>query len=254
MRSRAFLLAALLSLCAAVNPALAQSIILRPAAVPLKGEIGQSVTQTLTMQNETDTPLEFEVVAQDVVVQGGKRVFVEAGRVAGSIAATAVITPRKVRVEPRSSASATVLFTLPQGMQHRAAVALFKSTTAVASGNRKAYLSLGTLFTFAISDRISVTGTLQATAPTGSTNAVFTSTLVNDGTEPVVPSGMAVVVDGAGRMVGKSAFTAKRLLPGETATLVADFPGELDSGDYRALATFDIAGKPLTLNAALRVP
>ena len=242
------------ALHAATSSASAQTIILRPAAVPLKGEIGQSVTQTLTMQNESDTALEFEVVAQDVVVRDGKRVFVEAGRVPGSIAATAVITPRKVRVEPRASASATVLFTLPNGMQHRAVVALFKATTPVAAGSRKAFLSLGTLFTFSISDRISVTGQLEAAPPTGSTNAVFSSTLVNDGTEPVVPSGMAVVVDAQGRMVGKAAFTAKRLLPGETAKLVADFPGELDSGDYRALATFDIAGKPLTLNSALRVP
>jgi hypothetical protein len=246
--------AVLLALFALTQSAAAQSIILRPAAIPLKGEIGQSVTQTLTMQNETDVPLEFEIQAEDVVVRNGKRVFVEAGRVPGSIAATAVIEPRKVRVEPHASASAQVMFTLPAGMQHRAVVALFKGTTPVQAGNRKAYMSLGTLFTFAISDHVSVTGTLAATPPTGSSNATFTGTLVNDGTEPVVPSGMAVVMDAQGRMVAKSAFTSHRLLPGETGKFVSEYPGELGSGEYRTLATFDIAGKPVTLTSQLLVP
>lgn len=241
-------------LWAALQPAAAQSLILRPAAVPLKGEIGQSVQQALTLQNDSDLPLEFEVVAQDVVVRDGQRVFVEAGRIAGSIAATAVIEPKRVRVAARSSATATVLFTLPHGMQHRAAVALFKGVTPVQSGNRKATLSLGTLFTFAISDAVAVEGRLAATPPSGNTNGAFSSRLVNVGQEPVVPAGLAVVMDAKGRLVGKSAFAPKRLLPGESATLVADFPGDLDSGDYRAVATFDVAGKPLTLVSPFVVP
>jgi hypothetical protein len=246
--------AVLLALLLTLQSAAAQSIVLRPAAVPLKGSIGQSVTQTLTMQNETDVPLEFEVIAQDVVVRDGKRVFLEAGRVAGSIAATAVIEPHTVHIAPHASASAQVMFTLPAGMQHRAVVALFKSKTAVQSGNRKTYLSLGTLFTFAVSDNVSVRGTLAAVPPSGSANATFTGTLVNDGTEPVVPSGMAVLMDSNGRMVAKSSFASHRLLPGETGTFVSEYPGELGAGEYRALATFDIAGKPYTLTSQLVVP
>ena len=253
MRSLLYPLA-LLALHLAAQPAAAQSIILRPAAVPLKGDIGQSVTQTLTMQNETDVALEFDIQAQDVVVQGGKRVFVEAGRVPGSIAATAVVEPRSVRVEPHSSASAKVMFTLPAGMQHRAVVALFKAKTPVQAGNRKAFLSLGTLFTFQISDGVSVNGKFAAKPPSGNANAVFECTLVNDGAEPVVPSGVAVLMDSQSRLVAKAPFTSKRLLPGESGTLVAEYPGDLDHGEYRALATFDIGGKPYTLTSQLLVP
>lgn len=237
----------------AMSGALAQSLILRPAAVPLKGAIGQGVTQTLTLQNETDQAMEFDIVAQDVVVRDGKRVFVEAGRVPGSIAATAVVTPARLRVQPRGSASASVVFTLPQGMQHRAVVALFRSTTPVQSGARKAYMSLGTLFTFAISDQVSVTGRLEATPPTGSSNAAFSSTLANDGSEPVVPTGVAVVMDAQGKLLGKSAFNVKRLLPGESATLHAEYAGELAPGNYRAVATFDLGGRPLSFSAPLVV-
>jgi hypothetical protein len=234
--------------------AAAQSLVLRPAAVPLKGHVGQSVTQLITLHNEGDQPLEFDVVAQDVVVLDGKRVFFEAGKLAGSIAATAVIQPRRVRVDARSSSSATVIFTVPEGMQHRAAVALFKGTTPVQAGQRKAFLSLGTLFTFAVTDNVSVKGELRATPPAPNANASLAGFLANDGTEPVVATGVAVLVDDAGRMVGKSAFEPKRLLPGESATLRAEYPGDLEPGNYRAIGTFDIAGRPLTLTSPLIVP
>jgi hypothetical protein len=242
------------ALATAALPAAAGAIVLTPAAVPLKGETGQSVTQTLTMRNDTDVPLDFEIRAQDVVVRDGKRVFVEAGRVPGSIAATAVIEPRTVHVDPHGQAVASVMFTLPRDMQHRAVVALFQGKTLVQSGNRKAYLSLGSLFTFAISDHTSVRGAFTATPPGGSANAKFTGTLTNDGSEPVIPAGVAVLMDSNGRMLAKAPFTSRRLLPGETGTFVAEYAGELDPGEYRALATFDIAGKPYTLTSQLLVP
>lgn len=255
MRSLLHLGGALLfALAAAVPPAFAQSIILRPAAVPLKGEVGQSVTQTLTLQNESDTAMDFDLVAQDVVVRDGRRVFVEAGKLPGSIAASAIMKPTRLRVEPRSSATATVMFTLPKDMRHRAAVALFKGTTPVASAKGRAYLSIGTLFTFSVSDAVSVSGRLEATPPGRQAAAAFTGTLLNDGAEPVVPTGMVILTDEQGRIVGRSDFTPRRLLPGETAALVAEYPGDLERGSYRAIATFDVAGKPFTFIAPLLVP
>ncbi|MES2936368.1 MAG: hypothetical protein V4864_01720 [Pseudomonadota bacterium] len=249
-RALAFVLCGL----AAAGPAAAQSLILRPAVVPLAGQTGQSVSQALTLQNDSDQPLDFVLEAKDVVVQDGKRVFVDAGKLADSIAASAVFTPARVTVPPHASASVQAMFTLPAAMRHRAVAAYFRGTTPVRSGNRTAFMSLGTLFTFTISDRISVAaGTLQAEPPSGSANAQLRSRLVNDGSEPVVPSGMAVILDAQGRMVGKAPFKQHRLLPGEAATLVAEYPGELGAGTYRAIATFDIGGRPLTLSSPLNV-
>jgi hypothetical protein len=254
MHSSIRLLFALLVLAVSAV-ASAQSLILRPAVVPLKGETGQSVTQSLALQNETDMALEFVMEAKDVVVRDGARQFVEAGVLPDSIAASAVFEPRRVRVEPHTSGSVSATFTLPHAMRHRAVVALFRGTSVVATGKRKSLLSLGTLFTFTVSDRVSVKAdVLQVTPPSRSANAQLRSQVVNDGTEPVVPGGMAVILDQQGRLMGKVPFQSKRLLPGEAATLVADFQGELPSGGYRAVATFDIAGRPLTLTSSLTVP
>lgn len=233
----------------------AQSLILRPAVVPLAGQPGQGVTQALTLQNESDMPLEFRLEAKDVVVRNGARVFVEAGLLPDSIAASAAFTPRQVTVPPHASERVIVTFTLPPAVRHRAVVALFRGTSAVRAGQGNATMSLGTLFTFTLSDHVSVAaGSLQARPPTSQSNALIAARMVNDGTEPVVPTGMAVLLDSAGRMVGKSAFRAHRLLPGEAGELQADYAGDLPPGLYRAIATFDVAGKPLTLDGSLQVP
>ena len=232
----------------------ASSITLWPAVIPLEGSRGQSTTQVLTLKNDTDLPLEFVMEAQDVVVRDGARVFVEAGELADSIAATAVMTPRQLQVDAHSNATVTVTLTLPAEMRHRAAVVFFRGTSLVPAGNRQARLSLGSLFTFTGSDRVSVAlRALTAEPPTATDNARLESTLVNDGDEPVVPSGMAVILDAAGRLAGKAAFPARRLLPGETLTLAADYPGELPPGAYRVVATFDVAGRATTLTESLDV-
>src|SRR5678815_875396 len=89
-RAALMLVAALSAVFAA--PAVAQTISLSPAVVPLRGARGESTTQTRTLTNGLDVPLTFELVAQDVVVREGVRAFVDAGAEAGSLAATAVFS------------------------------------------------------------------------------------------------------------------------------------------------------------------
>jgi len=55
------------------------SISLSPAVVMAKGNFGQGLTQTLTLTNQTGREFAFEMVAEDVVIKDGKRVFVSAG-------------------------------------------------------------------------------------------------------------------------------------------------------------------------------
>ncbi|HEV8241837.1 MAG TPA: hypothetical protein VGS57_20910 [Thermoanaerobaculia bacterium] len=246
--------AVLLAACVA-GTAAAQSITLSPAVVTLRGSLGQSVTQTLTLHNGTDVELTFALDARDVVVRDGSRAFAAAGESAASIAATAVFTPRVVRIAPRGSAAVTVTLTLPPATRQRAVVALFHSTKAVSSGGRPTFLSLGTLFTFTLSDRLSLAaGDLRATPPTTSANALLASGLFNDGEEPVEARGVAVILGAGGAIVGKADFGSHRLLPGERATFSADYAGELAAGTYRSVATFEAAGRSVVRTAVLVVP
>src|ERR1041384_5232350 len=63
----------------AADPASKPSISLSPAVIMAKGSFGQGLTQTLTLSNQTGRDFAFDLVAEDVVIKDGKRVFVPAG-------------------------------------------------------------------------------------------------------------------------------------------------------------------------------
>jgi hypothetical protein len=97
-------------------------------------------------------------------------------------------------------------------------------------------------------------GKLTVLAQTPARNAAFEQELANDGGEPLVPLGVAVILDRRGRAVGRSAFERRRLLPGERATFRTVYPAELPPGEYRVLATFEFEARVLTATAGLLVP
>ena len=254
MNRAAFVVAVTCSL-SVVSPRLdAQTLTLSPSVVQLRGTFGQSTTQTLTIRNASALALAFDLVAKDVLVRDGERVFVEAGELPGSIAATAVFSQRHLVVPPGTAKAVTATVTLQAGAEHRAAVLLFQGTTRIATARGPATASLGTLLTFSLGGRQSLASSpLAVTAQTGSANAAFVQALTNDGAEPVVPKGIVVILDGRGTSLGKAPFEARRLLPGERATFRTEYAGELPAGIYRVLSTFEYEGRAVTRTGALPV-
>src|SRR5258708_6268578 len=74
------------------------SISLTPAVVMAKGTFGQGLTQTLSLSNHTAVDFAFDLVAEDVVIKDGKRVFVPAGETEHSIATSAVFSQKTITV------------------------------------------------------------------------------------------------------------------------------------------------------------
>lgn len=236
----------------ASGAAAAQSLTLSPAVVPLGGHPGQSTSQRLTLHNGTGQPLGFTMVARDVVVRDGARVFVDAGELRGSVAATAVFSTHTLLVGPGEERSVDVTLTLLPQMTSRAVVVLFQGTTRI-GGN--ATVSIGSLLTFDLAGKLSLSpGELGAAPPTASSNAAVTVPVVNDGTEPAVVRGAAAILGEGGAVVGKLAIDPHRLLPGERAVLRADYPGELPAGHYRVVATLESAKRAWTRTTELVVP
>jgi hypothetical protein len=248
-----FLLA--LALASTVHASEDGTLSLSPAVVMLRGDHGQSTTQTLTLLNGTSRPFEFELVAQDVVTRDGKRTFAEAGSIAGSIAATAVFSQKQVRIAPGESASVTVTVTLPPGTSQRAVVALFRGTNMVMSGQVPMRASLGSLLTFATADTAEMDAAPLSVRPqSASANLAVSHACTNSGKEPFVANGVLAIVDGNGALVGKSKLESRRLLPGESVELGGEYPGELAAGPYRVYLTYEYAGRTLTRSAEVRIP
>ncbi|HEU5451158.1 MAG TPA: hypothetical protein VFU76_04200 [Terriglobales bacterium] len=227
----------------------APSLSLSPAVVMTKGSFGQSTTQTLTITNSTPRDMAFDMVAEDVVIRDGKRVFVPAGELPGSIAATAVFSAPSVLVKPFSAASVDVRLTLPAATDVRAVVALFRGTNKVPSSSGAVFMtaSLGTLVTFTVSDRFQVSADpIIAENQSADANAVIGEWLTNTGAEPIIPEGMVAVLDDSGALVSKAPLIAQRLLPGERLQFKAECPATLPTGHYRVLASYQFEGQTVT--------
>jgi hypothetical protein len=248
------------------------SISLSPAVIMAKGNFSQQLTQTLTLSNNTGLDLGFELVAEDVVVKDGKRIFVPAGETPNSIAATAVFTPRMVEVKGMapptfikgailikaySSGSADVRLTIPAETNIRAVALVFRGTDKLPTSTTGVGMtaSLATLVTFNLTDNVKLAPEAVRVTPASETaNMTVAQWIANTGTEPALPEGTAAVLSSSGSLVGKATFSPQRLLPGERLEFTAEYPDQLRPGDYRALCSFQFEGKTLTSDGSFKVP
>jgi hypothetical protein len=238
-------------------PADKPSISLSPAVIMGKGNFGQGLTQTLTLSNNTGVDLGFELLAQDMIIKDGKRVYVPAGELPDSIAATAVFSQKKILIKAHTSGSLELRLTIPAKTDIRAVVAVFHGTDVLptSSGNVGMTASLSALLTFNLSENVNVKPEpAQVTPASASANMSITEWLNNSGTEPVLPEGTAAVLNEKGSLVGKANFLQQRLLPGEREQFVAEFPDQLPPGNYRALCSFQFEGKTQTSSVDFKVP
>jgi hypothetical protein len=222
-----------------------------------KGSFSQTLAQTLTLTNQTARDFAFEMVAEDVIIKDGKRVFVAAGETPNSIAASAVFTQKTILVKPFSSVSVDVRLTLPAQTNIRAVVAMFRGTDKLptSTGAVGMTASLGSLITFNLTDNVKLQPEAVRVVPASETaNMKIAQWISNSGTEPVLPEGAAAVLNSSGGLVGKATFDPQRLLPGERLEFSAEYPGELPPGNYRTLCSFQFEGKTLTSEGTFEVP
>jgi hypothetical protein len=247
----------LLPIAAAQTPvAPPETLALSPAVIMVRGQPGQSTTQTLTIANRMSSDLNFTLATEDVVVREGKRVFLPAGQVANGIAATAVAMPASVIVKAGEDASVQVTFTLPPETGQRAVVTFFRSVAIPSvEGSVGLNASLGTLITFNLTADTNVNiGPVDASVQTPTANMVLSEELHNTGSEPILPKGVVVILNASGKRVAKATFNIQRLLPGERLIFAATNPEQLPPGSYRTLSSFEIERKILTGAGEFTIP
>lgn len=242
---------------AAAPEATKPSISLSPAVIMAKGNFGQGLTQTLTLTNQTGRDFAFDLVAEDVIIKDGKRIFVPAGETPNSIAATAVFSQKTVVVKSFSSATVDVRLTLPAQTDIRAVVAMFRGTDKLPTSTSSVGMtaSLGALLTFNLTNNVKLQPEAVRVNPASDTaNMTIAQWIANTGAEPALPEGTAAVLNASGSLVGKATFAAQRLLPGERLEFSAEYPADLAPGKYRVLCSYQFEGKTLTSEGAFEVP
>ena len=234
-------------------------ISLSPSVVMLTGQSGQAHRQTLRLTNHTSRELAFRLEAQDVVADEGRRAFIAAGERPGSIAATAVFSPKEIVIAPGAVGTADVTLTMSPGSSIRGVAAIFRGQTVIGSQDGVAMTaSLGSLITFTLSGDTRIeAGVPEVSEQTETRNLAVTEWVTNVGTEPVVASGAAALLNDAGALIGKIPVEAQRLMPGERLAFKAEYPELLAPGRYRAILSLeydDHARKVLTRTAEFAVP
>jgi hypothetical protein len=248
---------AIIVFLSAVSAASAQaSLSLSPAVIMAKGTYGQSLTQKLTINNQTQNIFHFEMMAEDITVKDGKRVFLPAGDLENGIAATAIFSPKEVIAPPNTSASVDVTVTIPDKTPVRAIAAIFRAQSAVAptAGNVGLVASMGTLLTFNLSPDVAITADpVKVNPATDASNLSFEQPLANTGSEPVIPKGVAAILNEQNHLIGKASFGAQRLLPGEKLVYRAEYSDQLKPGNYHVLCTFQFEEHTETQSADFSV-
>ena len=231
------------------------SLTISPGVIMVQAQPGQGTTQNVSISNLTPVEFRFDLEAMDVAVRDGKRVFVPAGEMPGSIARTAVFSPPSVIVPPGGSATVQVTVTIPENPAMRAIVAVFRSNTKVQARNGFAMTaSLGALMTFTLSNTLQIESSpLQFDGTSQGNNLAVSEWVTNTGKEPVIPQGVVAILNSTGKLVGKVPVEAMRLLPGERLEFKAEYPSTLQSGKYRALMTLEHDGTVLTTSSEFEI-
>ncbi|HEY4903475.1 MAG TPA: hypothetical protein VIH89_08395 [Candidatus Sulfotelmatobacter sp.] len=212
------------------------TLTLTPAVVMVKAKPGQTFTQELTLWNNTIYDLAFHMEAQDVVVRDGKRAFIPAGELPGSIARNAVFNDDDVIVPAAGSASTRVTVTVPDSPGPRAIACVFMGRTPVGMQNTLAMTaSLGALVTFTINNDFHLQHEpLQISVDDDSQTITFHQMVKNIGLDPVVPAGVIAITNQHGALVARLPVSPLRLLPGESLEFTAEHPGLPKTGKYKA--------------------
>jgi hypothetical protein len=212
-------------------------ISLSPAVVAVEAKPGQTFSQNLTLWNNTMQELSFQMEARDVVVHDGKRVFLPAGEVEGSIARYAVFTDQNLVVLPGSSVTTRVTVTVPNSPGPRAIACIFMGKTVMGIRQSVAMTgSLGALVTFTLANDFQVQSQPPRVAVDMEAQSIaFRHKLKNTGSDPVVPKGVIAVTNESGAFVARLPVWGQRLLPGESLEFTAEHPGLLKPGKYRAM-------------------
>ena len=158
-------------------------------------------------------------------------------------------------VKPGQSVHIDVTITIPPRPSVRAIAVMCQGTTKLGNGPLRMTASVGTLLTFALTgDVLAATASaLIVQAPTKSSNFSAAQQVSNSGTEPMVATGMLAILNATGTLVGKQEIPSWRMLPGERTDVRVEYGGDLPSGSYRAMVTYDLTDKTLTSSAEFSV-
>ena len=233
------------------------SLGLTPAMVDANVKRGKTYVQEFTVVNDTGTRLRFHCFVNDYWYgEKNERVITRPGTQPRSASNWVQFSPSEIIIEPRSSGVVKAIISVPESAAGGYYTIPFfegepveKPTDTQKDGTAIAAVAvrLGGLLMLATEDKseynLSVAGA-KVLPPTAASALEMQFDLNNSSTAHARVRGMFVILDAAGKIVGRGRVEEKRYLPGQRDFLNTTWAGELSSGKFTAIVTltYDRAG------------
>lgn len=120
-----------------------------PAIIFAARSPGQSISETLVVNNQSSQELAFDLAAEDMVIEQGRMVPIPAGQSPNGIASTVTLSSPTLSVKPWRTTSFQITLKVPSDSPVRGVLIVLKGTRTIpAAGGITLQASLGTLITF----------------------------------------------------------------------------------------------------------
>jgi hypothetical protein len=241
-------------LACAVEARAQTSVAMTPAFVEASVKRGTTFTRSFTISNGTGARLRFRTSVSDYGNDvNNKRVIARPGTMPYSAAAWVQFSPAEAVVEPGTSASMSVVVTVPATAEGgRYAMCFFQgepvedtARNSKASTTIRVRLGAPLLLSVEGASRydVAVLGA-ELSPPTSTAELLADLDIVNRGDAHARVWGMFAILDGSGRLAGRGRAEEKRFFPGQRDTYRVRWAGELPPGKYTLITTlkYDRAG------------
>ncbi len=237
-----------------------------PAVIDAPVDVGRTAEGTVHLANIGSDPVTIHTYVQDWwYTPGGALTVPAAGASPRSAASWVSVRDREFQLAPGASRKVELLLAVPPDARGgHYAVVFFEAGDAhlSATGAMKVGVNgrLGVLVAHHDPARsapaLAVSGVAATVTPDEGTRIAVELDVTGD--VHATPTGSAVIVDAAGRVIGKVALTpsgASTLLPGQRGRLTGELARALPPGRYEALVSVSyFAGKAVATKTAFVVP
>jgi hypothetical protein len=240
-----------LSLLVPALPARAD-INIDPLLIEAEVPAGGSYSRTIAIQNPRKTPMELSTQLMDwkYIAPSGKKTLLQAGLTARSCARWVTLTPDKLTIPPGGIGTLRFSLTTPKEAEggYVATILYRINPPPVDKDNPNTTVNIGVQLTAPILLEIAKTqrveGTLMAFQPVNpkanrpmDVKAKFRNT----GNVRIQAKGRLAIMDMKGKALGWTPFPDLKTLPGDEFEVTASWKAGLPPGDYRLVATFEMA-------------
>lgn len=228
-----------------------------PPRFELLANPGETVSEKIRLKNDSDFPVNYQVVVEDFASSGEEgAVVLEEGSSDQSFSLAKWITPEvnEIILQPQEEKSFTYTINVPKGAEpggHYASVLFTSNPTQNVPGAANVASRVGSLILLRTSGNVTEKAKIEdfsAPAYSKSGPVPFTLRVLNEGNVHIQPKGTIIITDMFGKKVDEVPLKSANVLPGSVRKTVTTWDKTNLLGRYTAtlVATYGQQNLPLT--------